>query len=874
MPETSPDTIPLITPDDPRSKNLLAQTPASRIYKHNNSVQFYLQNDEGRLEHVPEDEYIKAHGGTPAGAENYVPPTPEELEEEKKRKIGEAAVGGGAEIDDEIYLKPGDVVQVVKDDGTVSEGWVIENIVKEDGTRGNRVYLKPPEGEEALKDAPSLSLVKHWQKKGKEGGGGTGEETKKPLARGDIVAVLLPDPDKGKGATKYSKGWKVKAIFNGTDGKKKARLENPEDGKDKIFDLEDVEKWRELAEPPPEALKPGDLVDFDNPDGSVSKGWKIDAIEGDDPNKVATVSKEGATPQKIPLKKLRKSKEKKPVGESEIDKLTKQIEALTEQVANLTKRITDLEEENKKLREENEKLKGESKKGHSAEYEEAWKKVKETRTDLIKYDIRRSGRMNDRGNSDRRNDGLDYEKARRAYQEAIEVYAVEVAKEKGKEKDATDETVRQELLKLYYDLKREYVEEFYKTNEILLDAKINSKETGWLAKKRYRLLRAYANTSVKKRIAIGLAAGGLISLGSVLTGGGLAALVAGTSLRFSMGTIRREASLLNVSKRTEKKELDAIKEARSRSELSGKIPEFVEKGLAAQIAGEAEKRTERMQRRNRRATALAVAGVAFMGISGAQHIWDFEVVPDPGLEGAASNAVHYVKDEVNGILPGVHHTAATATSQVSNAGTTTANAANSVPANTTGGGAGGNVVTTGGGTGGNTVPSGGNTAPTGGGTGGNVVTTGGGTDLSTVAGEATSAGAGANVSWDSYDWSSFHPDTFYGRTPHDVVKNVFDNVFARNNIHVNYTDQQIDGIVQAMENQHWQLANGMASNSTGDHQYIVDAATDWKDGLVSNANASGAHAFQSVDGSSPFSFQQFWRLAQEHGVTGGHVNAR
>jgi ElaB/YqjD/DUF883 family membrane-anchored ribosome-binding protein len=121
-----------------------------------------------------------------------------------------------------------------------------------------------------------------------------------------------------------------------------------------------------------------------------------------------------------------------------------------------------------------------------------------------------------------------------------------------------------------------------------------------------------------------------------------------------------------------------------------------------------------------------------------------------------------------------------------------------------------------------------------------------------------------DVSVNNIRLSSFNTDSFYGQTPHQAVRNMFD-VVRENNIEVHgLTSAKIDRITNAMMQNHWHIASGMRA---GNQQNIVDVARDWSDGRTQNWQASGLQGLRLVNGSSAENWNRFMRLASRFGVS-------
>jgi cell division protein FtsB len=114
------------------------------------------------------------------------------------------------------------------------------------------------------------------------------------------------------------------------------------------------------------------------------------------------------------------------------------------------------------------------------------------------------------------------------------------------------------------------------------------------------------------------------------------------------------------------------------------------------------------------------------------------------------------------------------------------------------------------------------------------------------------------------DLANFHTDSFYGKTPHQAVRSMFD-IIRDNNIRVHgLTSGKIDRITDAMMHNHWHIASGMRS---GNHQNVVDVAHDWSDGRTGNWKASALQGLRRVNGTSASGWDRFIHLAARHGVT-------
>jgi hypothetical protein len=114
------------------------------------------------------------------------------------------------------------------------------------------------------------------------------------------------------------------------------------------------------------------------------------------------------------------------------------------------------------------------------------------------------------------------------------------------------------------------------------------------------------------------------------------------------------------------------------------------------------------------------------------------------------------------------------------------------------------------------------------------------------------------------DISNFHSDSFYGKTPHEAVRNMF-GVLRDNNIHAHgLSGHKISQITNDLMRSHWHIASGMKA---GNQQNVVDVAQDWADGRTQNWRASGLQGLRRINGTSDLGWERFIKLAARHGVT-------
>jgi hypothetical protein len=112
------------------------------------------------------------------------------------------------------------------------------------------------------------------------------------------------------------------------------------------------------------------------------------------------------------------------------------------------------------------------------------------------------------------------------------------------------------------------------------------------------------------------------------------------------------------------------------------------------------------------------------------------------------------------------------------------------------------------------------------------------------------------------DMSNFHPNSFYGRTPHEAAGNMLD-VFRRNGFNVSGDDStHINALIEAARAHNVPIAIGMKETGHGLARNMVDASQAWGGHLTGNANASGLEGLSSVE-----RWNQMRQLAQGVGIS-------
>lgn len=134
---------------------------------------------------------------------------------------------------------------------------------------------------------------------------------------------------------------------------------------------------------------------------------------------------------------------------------------------------------------------------------------------------------------------------------------------------------------------------------------------------------------------------------------------------------------------------------------------------------------------------------------------------------------------------------------------------------------------------------------------------------------------GGNIPPSLMNLSHFKPDSFYGKTPHQAVANMFHQVIEKNGYQVHgLTADKIDAITKDMMQHHWHIASG---RGPGEHQNIVDVARDWANGHTQNWDASAQQGLEttngSVHGDSVGQWRRFMEVAYRHGVTFSRASA-
>lgn len=309
------------------------------------------------------------------------------------------------------------------------------------------------------------------------------------------------------------------------------------------------------------------------------------------------------------------------------------LQQLQEQVEQLNQRISELEQRNEELQTENEQLRARIAELENPppppgptpeEITNAETALEEARTELARYDIRRSGRSFERFSRRRREDRSSYETALQNYRQALENLA-QLRIQQEQAAGHSEGQIRETLTRMKYDEDAAYANRVVSLNDELIDGL-----HGW-RRVVARGLRRWANVSTRNKIALGLVIGVGVGAASLLTGGGLAVLAAGSAARFSLGLVNHQASLRNVSQHSLERQLSDIEEDRQEAlnNLGGANIDAHSADLIGQTVDERQANTRGNIRRNRRGAALMLAGAALTG-AGIAHAVGVDVIPDKG----------------------------------------------------------------------------------------------------------------------------------------------------------------------------------------------------------------------------------------------------
>lgn len=347
----------------------------------------------------------------------------------------------------------------------------------------------------------------------------------------------------------------------------------------------------------------------------------------------------------------RRGEDEPPARSPELDELQRQLDEMNQRVEELNTRINELEQQNQELQTRNQELEEENEQlrqridelenppppeGQTEEeLNEARNNLTTARDELARYDIRRSGRIGDRFHSRRREDAAAYEQALQNYYDALATVAqVMIAHERAQGRN--DDEIRRALTEAKYAEDEAYANRVVSLN----DEEFNSL-TGF-RRRRAAVLRRWANISTRNKILIGLAVGVGVGAASVMTGGGLAVLAAGSAARFSLGLINHRASLRNVTPRSLEQQLARIQAART--ETLGNLGNAAVDAHGNQLAGdtrdERSANTRANQRRNRRGFIIMAGGAALAG-AGLAHTAGVEGIPDFGWLGGWPKHLHW-----------------------------------------------------------------------------------------------------------------------------------------------------------------------------------------------------------------------------------------
>lgn len=462
---------------------------------------------------------------------------------------------------------------------------------------------------------------------------------------------------------------------------------------------------------------------------------------------------------------------------SRVDQLENGKQQLQTRVDELEHTIEERDQRIRELEEENERLRHPPlPEGPTPqELEQAMINLETARDELARVDLRRSARITDRFLRRRREDAAAYETALNNYNQALEACArLIIAHERAQ--GTEDQAIHRAIIQMKYGEDARYAERIVEINDD------NFKNLHGWRRTLGNGLRRYANLSTRTKILIGVASLG-VGVVSVMTGAGLAILVAGSAARVSLGLVGHQASLRNNIRRNDlERQLRQIQEAQREAEgnLGTGNLEVRGRELASQTGEERSGRTRENMRRNRRGTYVMAGGLALTGV-GLAHLGGVDVIPDTGW-------LHPHINWPNIHIPGIHNPFG-------------GHSHNGLKPTHTGGGPG--------------------------------------------FGPATGGGAHHEVLKHLPD--NFQMDTIHAHNTTDFVQHTFGHkgLLERQGIHADgLTTEKARHLAEYLQNHHWKVVEGMQAGGHGGlEQHVVDAA-NWKDGIH---NPSHAEAWTSKE---------------------------
>lgn len=295
-------------------------------------------------------------------------------------------------------------------------------------------------------------------------------------------------------------------------------------------------------------------------------------------------------------------------------------------IEGLNERVTALETENQELRAQNDALQTENAQLQAElevlrnsptldQYPNLTEEEKTrlradlviARDELVKYTIRRGGRITDRFlGKRRRQDREAYDQARDTYTGLLEQVMQLDIKEK-LDAGGTEDQIRREMIEEGYDERATLANREVEMNNEYWNTEIA--RGGW-RKWRANTLRRWANLDWKYKILIGLTVGAGVGAVTAGAGLGLFGLAAGSAAKFSLGLVNHQASLRNSTDKGLARQLAQIGASRATAvgNLGNADLATHARNSATGLGAEHDRTVRHRQRRNQIGTALWIGG--------------------------------------------------------------------------------------------------------------------------------------------------------------------------------------------------------------------------------------------------------------------------
>lgn len=255
--------------------------------------------------------------------------------------------------------------------------------------------------------------------------------------------------------------------------------------------------------------------------------------------------------------------------------------------------------------------------------------------DLARFTILRRARSFDFYSRQARTDRRAYERAYQSYEQSKIAYLTHMRDQLKSNQNLSEEEIVGQLSVEEFKMQRQFAEKVRAIDEENYSQSI---EAGGFRAARARFLKRWAEFSWKRKIAIGLVAGGGAAIASATLGLGLFGLAVGAGARASLSILNHSASIKNRAKVEYEHEVGRINRAevrdridRTRNNLNGRRRSLLRLGgtsraesdrylqnLHERTSGYHSGELSRARRRNRIGLAIMGASVAAVGVGVAE----------------------------------------------------------------------------------------------------------------------------------------------------------------------------------------------------------------------------------------------------------------